>query len=138
MERRAVPSSPTGRRHDDCHSVCHPATWVEPTVRDGASCSPGRLPRRRNLIASTLSQACRLRKVECGTVELEAMGAEAVATWVDHFAVPIEQAKEAVAKALWLDTRGDRTAASVVAHDAVKESDFFRSVISRLQQRTDS
>jgi hypothetical protein len=79
-----------------------------------------------------------LLKVERGNVGLETLGAEAVATWVSHFGVPIDQAKEALAKALKLETSGDRAAASAAGGDAVKASEFFLSVIARLQQETDT
>jgi len=79
-----------------------------------------------------------LLKVELGKVGLESLGAEAVATWVSHFGVPVEQAEQALAKALWLESSGNRAAASATGGEAVKESVFFRSVIDRLRQKTDT
>jgi hypothetical protein len=90
-------------------------------------------------VATSVSvDADMLIKVERGDVVLETLGAGAVATWVSHFGVPIEQAKEALAKALWLQTSGDRAAASAVGVDPVEESPFFRSVMEYLQPGADT
>jgi hypothetical protein len=74
-----------------------------------------------------------LRNVERGHAGLEALGAQGVADWVTHFGVPIDQAKEALAKALWLQTGAARAAASAAGADAVEDSEFFQSVIHCLQ-----
>jgi hypothetical protein len=79
-----------------------------------------------------------LLNVERGQAGLETLEAQAVATWVSHFAVPIDQAREALAKALQLQTGGDRAAASAVGVDAAEASQFFRSVMDYLQPRTDT
>lgn len=90
-------------------------------------------------VATSVSvDADMLLKVERGLVGLEALGAQAVASWVSHFGVPVEQAKEALDKALRLQTGGDRAAASALGDDGFEANQFFLSVMDLLQPKTDT
>lgn len=79
-----------------------------------------------------------LLNVERGRVGLEALEAQAVAAWVRHFAVPVDQARDALAKALRLQTSGDRAAASACGVEIVEASPFFQEVMSYLEDKTDT
>jgi hypothetical protein len=57
---------------------------------------------------------------------------------VNHFAVPVDQAREALAKALRLQTSADCAVASAMNVDAVETIPFFQEVMTYLQPETDA
>jgi hypothetical protein len=78
-----------------------------------------------------------LLSVERGQEKIAELGAEAVATWVKRFKVPIEEARESILKTLRLETAGDRAVASASGEAEVEDSQFFRDVMTRLEVSND-
>jgi hypothetical protein len=78
-----------------------------------------------------------LLNVECGRKALETLGPEAVVNWIQHYKVPTGQAREALLKALWIQSAGDRAAAGL-GEAVIEESEFFRAVMERLQTSSET